>query len=284
MAVSRVGCGKGSELRERAAGGVAHGAVDGVVLGHFFEDGRGVAVAGGGDEVDELKLDERILLAGQRSEDAGAHCGAAGVRVKGLEGAESDVGARIEGEGGDKVVQDLVVGLRGVGGGEDFAEAVVGGTLLLLEELVADELGHLAELLVLFGDLVTHGGEFALRVFGGGGRRGDGAIADDEADGDERAGGDGGKNPGEKRETTWGGSAGGSRRGRVCGGVFFLGEHGVEILPETRRGRRSGHGVERGEGLRESGEFALAIGAGGEVGAGFRMRDGGGATIKERGE
>jgi hypothetical protein len=36
--------------------------------------------------------------------------------------------------------------------------------------------------------------------------------------------------------------------------------------------------------LREGGELALAIGAGGEVGAGFRMRGGGGATIKERGE
>ena len=168
-------------------------AVDGGVLGHLFEDGCGFAVAGGGDEVDQLDLHEGILFAGEGGQNAGADDRTIGVGVECFECAQADVGTRVEGEGADEVVEDFVVGLSGVGGGEDFAEAIVGGALLVLEELVTDELGHFAELRVLLGDLLTHGGELALggvaaRVDGGGCR---GPGAGDKAEGQQRTPGEG---------------------------------------------------------------------------------------------
>ena len=74
-------------------------------------------------------------------------------------------------------------------------------------------------------------------------------------------------------------------RGDAGGGVFFLLEHGVEILAEGGAGLGDGEAVEGGERLGERGVFPLAVGAGGEMGANVGGAGGvGGAGIQQVGK
>src|SRR5262245_58222838 len=84
------------KLGQGEPGGVAHGLVGALVVGNPLEEGRGAAVAGGGDEIDQLELYQRIGFTRQGGEHAGAHEVAFRVRIKSFEGAQPDVGVGIQ--------------------------------------------------------------------------------------------------------------------------------------------------------------------------------------------
>lgn len=65
------------------------------------------------------------------------------------------------------------------------------------------------------------------------------------------------------------------------GGILFLLEHCVEVLPQARRGWGRRHGIEGVGGLRESGEFALAVRAPREVVTRFPVQGRGGMPVKQ---
>src|ERR1019366_6244006 len=72
--------------------------------------------------------------------------------------------------------------------------------------------------------------------------------------------------------------------GDAGGGILFLLEQGVETLAEGRAGLGAGQRVERGEGLGERGILALAIQAGGKMGAnlgGVRVHDAGVEEVRK---